>query len=195
MLRDGGDVAFVLEGAEVDNSRSGEYNGNAEEKEFTEYRSVLEDKLPRTYEEFSQQKHADPERWKYVSIDYARRMELRNHPETILPNAKNATAPDMKFLGYLFNPDRPKGWTKGKLFSERLGYSSENWWLLQAEILQNAGQYPAEYKESSVYGDKYEQKMILYGVNDNPTNVIVGWICRPDGTVSLTSAYIKEVKK
>ena len=37
------------------------------------------------------------------------------------------------------------------------------------------------------------KKMILYGTTGNPANVVVGWIHKTDGTVSMTTAYIKEV--
>ena len=36
--------------------------------------------------------------------------------------------------------------------------------------------------------------MILYGQKDTPANVVVAWIKKPDGTVGMTSAYIKEAK-
>lgn len=31
------------------------------------------------------------------------------------------------------------------------------------------------------------------GLKNNPANVVVGWIQRPNGEVSMTSAYLKEV--
>ena len=36
------------------------------------------------------------------------------------------------------------------------------------------------------------RRMILYGQKEKPANVMVGWILRPSGEVSMTSAYIKE---
>lgn len=39
------------------------------------------------------------------------------------------------------------------------------------------------------------QKMILRGQKDTPANVVVAWMKKPDGTISMTSAYIKEAKE
>ena len=55
--------------------------------------------------------------------------------------------------------------------------------------------YPAVFKGNVGFGDKYEQQIVLNGLKGTPANVIVGWISKPDGTTSMTSAYIKEVKK
>ncbi len=35
--------------------------------------------------------------------------------------------------------------------------------------------------------------MILYGKTGNPANVVVGWIAK-DGNISMTTAYISEVR-
>ena len=117
-----------------------------------------------------------------------------DHPELALPNAENAIAPDAKFIGYLFNPENKTGWAKGEAITSRLGYSSDNWKTLRGEILRGAKVYPANRKGNNGYGEQYEQRMVLYGKNGTPANVIVGWIQKEDGSVSMTSAYIKEVK-
>ena len=49
-------------------------------------------------------------------------------------------------------------------------------------------------KNNKDYSDRYEQKIVIYGKNGTPANVVVGWIHRPDGSISMSSAYIKEVK-
>ena len=69
----------------------------------------------------------------------------------------------------------------------------KNWKKLQEEVLSRAKLFPSRVVGSTVYGVKYEQKLILYGIKGYPTNVVVGWILQ-DGAPRLTSAYIKEVK-
>ena len=54
--------------------------------------------------------------------------------------------------------------------------------------------YPAEEKGQTEYGVRYQQKMVLYGKKGTPANVVVGWMYREDGSISMSSAYIKEVK-
>jgi len=63
---------------------------------------------------------------------------------------------------------------------------------LKDELQKSVLKYPATKKDETEYGIKYEQKMVLYGKKGTPANVIVGWIYKPDGTISMTSAYIKE---
>lgn len=43
--------------------------------------------------------------------------------------------------------------------------------------------------------DRYEQKIIIYGKKGMPANVVVGWMARQDDTTSMSSTYIKEIKK
>lgn len=61
------------------------------------------------------------------------------------------------------------------------------------KLLDHPESYPATPKLKDDYGQRYEQLMILYGETGNPANVVVGWIQKPDGSVSMTSVYIKEV--
>lgn len=35
--------------------------------------------------------------------------------------------------------------------------------------------------------------MVLYGLNDKPANVVVGWLSE-NNSIKMTSAYIKELK-
>ena len=70
----------------------------------------------------------------------------------------------------------------------------DNWQKLQKTLKQGAMKYPAQYVDNNGYGDRYVQKMVLYGEKGTPANVIVAWLRKPDGTINLTSAYIKEAK-
>ena len=126
-----------------------------------------------------------------MQLDYRRRSELVRHPERALPNATNATATDEKFTKYLFNPENKNGYAKGLAFSNRLGYNINNWSELRYQIINHAPLYPSTAIRTDEHGTRYEQKMILYGKNELPANVIVAW-CEKDGKTWLTSCYIKE---
>lgn len=72
---------------------------------------------------------------------------------------------------------------------------ADNWQKLQRQIKKASKKYPAKIKEQNKYGTLYEQKIVLYGENDTPANVIVGWIKdEKTGSMRMTSTYIKEVK-
>ncbi|MCD8381531.1 MAG: minor capsid protein [Clostridiales bacterium] len=167
-------------------------NQSGDRKQFNRYRQVLGDDAPKTFAEFQDLKYNNSEAWGFYKLDYQRRRRLQENPELALPNAENATAADAKFSQYLFGGKNASGLSKGQAFSSRLGYDSKNWKELQSKIEGAAKQYPAVFKGNEGYGNRYEQRMILYGLKGNPANVVVGWIYKPDGTLSMTSAYIKE---
>lgn len=168
-------------------------NANRDINQYERYKDVL-GKDAGSLAEFGQIKYNEYERWEYVQLDYKRRKELLEHPRKKLPNAENVVVPDSKFSKYLFGGDHVDGLAKGKAFASRLGYTDKNWNELQDEIIKRAPDYPAVYKDNNGYGDRYEQRIIIYGKNGTPANVVVGWIHRPDGTTSMSSVYIKEVK-
>lgn len=168
-------------------------NRAADRSQYQKYKELLGDDVPQKLDDFQQMKYTDPEKWKYSKLDYKRRNDLREHPEKKLPGANETVAPDEKFTKYLFGGNNKDGLPKGKNFEDRLGYNADNWEKLQAEIQEKASEYPAIPKGNEGFGDKYEQKMILYGMNGKPANVVVGWIRRPNGITAMTSTYIKEV--
>lgn len=169
-------------------------NHSADRKQYEKYREILGEDAPKNFADFQKMKYNTNEYWKYIEADYQRRLELKKNPELKLPNAEDAILAEAKFTKYLFNPDNTKGYPKGMAFTERLGYGMDNWEKLQEEIRQAAVKFPAHYVSNNGYGDRYVQRMILYGVNGKPANVIAAWIKKQDGTVSLTSAYIKELQ-
>ncbi|MBU5673235.1 phage minor capsid protein [Paenibacillus brevis] len=164
---------------------------NADRKQFDRYRKIVPE-TPKTFSGFRRMKNSDSERWHFTQLDYRRQKRLIDHPELSLPNAEKATAANAKFTKYLFNPDNPTGYAKGTAFTSRLGYNANNWEELQQQILQRAPLYPATHKLTDQYGEKWEQKQVIYGRNGRPANVVVGWRVM-DGT-KLTTAYIKEVR-
>ncbi len=99
---------------------------------------------------------------------------------------------EKKFTHYLFNPDNPKGFAKGKNFTRLLGYDLNNYREMIEEISNRAPKYPTKAKTKDEYGHRYEQKMVMYGIKNNPVNVVVAWNVTEEGA-HLTSTYIKEV--
>lgn len=168
-------------------------NANRDIKQYELFKKMLGDDVG-SLANFGMMKYNDKEAWEFVRLDFQRHKELLDHPELKLPNAKGAICPDGKFTQYLFGGSNEKGLAKGHAFTSRLGYDIGNWEELQEEILKKASAYPAKYKGNNGYGEKYEQKMILYGKKGTPANVMIGWLKKPDGSMAMTSAYIKEVK-
>lgn len=179
----------ALELAKHKNSRRA-----ADKVQYVQYRHALGYKtIPRSFDKFQDLKYNDKEQWQFIKLDYKRQNELKEHPELALPNAKKATADEKKFTEYLFGGTNKAGLAKGKAFESRLGYNIDNYKDLKAEILSKAKEYPVAYKGNNGHGDKYEQKIIVYGSKDTPANVIVGWLVEKNNT-KMTSTYIKEVK-
>ena len=182
---------------ELDFQTKAARNRSADKKQHEWYKKVLGTKnVPKSLDEFQRLKYndGDSEMWNFIKLDYERQNRLIHNPELALPNAKNATADDRKFTEYLFNPLNQKGYSKGKAFISRLGYDDKNFAELKNAILESAQKYPSTYKNTDKFGDKYEQKIILYGKNKKPANVVIGWKVNKNQTW-MTSAYIKEVDK
>ena len=168
-------------------------NAGKDIKQYEKYKKILGDEAG-SLANFGQIKYNDAKRWEFMQLDYQRRRELQENPGLKLPNAENVILPDRKFTNYLFGGEHPEGLAKGDAFTSRLGYSADNWRELQDEIRVKASQYPSKYKDNNGYGDRYEQKMILYGKKGTPANVVVGWMYKKDGSISMSSVYIKEVR-
>ncbi len=171
--------------------KSRKYN---DKNQFERYREVLGDSVSKSFAEFLELKYNNIDKWKFVRLDYKRRRELMLHPELKLPNTENVVLPEAKFTQYLFGGKHPEGLAKGRAISSRLGYDINNWQEFRDAIKSSSDKYPASQKEQTQHGTRYEQKIILYGLKGKPANVVIGWIERTSGEVSMTSAYIKEVK-
>lgn len=169
-------------------------NQTSDRKQYDRYREVLGEDAPKTFAKFQEMKYNNVDKWKFTQLDYKRRNELVNHPEKKLPNADNVVLPEPKFTKYLFGGKHPEGLAKGQAISSRLGYNIDNWQEFRNAIKACTDKYPATAKEQTQHGMRYEQKIILQGLNGKPANIVVGWIHRLSGEVSMTSAYIKEVK-
>lgn len=167
-------------------------NASEDKRQMAEYRAVLGNKVPNNLDAFQRMKYNEPEKWELIKLDKNRRVKLKTHPELALPDGQKSVATE-KFTGYLFNPNNKQGWAKGQAFTSRLGYTADSYESLRREIISGAKRYPAVNKGDNGYGIRYEQKMILYGETGNPANVVVGWIFK-DGNISMTTAYISEVR-
>jgi SPP1 gp7 family putative phage head morphogenesis protein len=185
---------YVKGNAQAEAEEKSVQNAAADKKQYERYREILGKDAPKRFADFQEMKYNDSEKWRFTKLDYQRRNELLQHPELKLPNAENAMAADAKFEKYLFGGSHPEGLAKGDAFSSRLGYDAENWNSLKKQIIARAPQYPALSKGVNGYGKHmYEQKIILYGLKGTPANVVVGWSA-DDKSVTMVSAYIKEVK-
>lgn len=169
-------------------------NRGADRRQLQKYNKILGPDKIENLDAFQDLKYNNSEKYGFVKLDYSRKHRLMEHPELSLKNAEQAIIPEPKFTKYLFGGDNQAGLAKGQAFTSRLGYDAKNWDKLESEIKSRAKLYPAIEKISDQYGTRFEQKMILYGEKDMPANVVVGWIHKPDGTLLMTSAYIKEVK-
>ena len=167
-------------------------NADRDSKQYYRYKNIIGADIG-SLEKFRQMKYNEPEKFSFIKLDYERRTELLKNPDKKLPNAENAILPEGKFTKYLFDGEHSNGLAKGRAISSRLGYSIENWHEFRDAIQKGAVKYPAVKKESDGHGQRYEQKMVLMGLKNSPANVVVGWIQRPNGEVSMTSAYLKEV--
>ena len=185
---------YVKGNAQAEAEEKSVQNAATDKKQYERYREILGKDAPKRFADFQEMKYNDSEKWRFTKLDYQRRNELLQHPELKLPNAENAMAADAKFEKYLFGGSHPEGLAKGDAFSSRLGYDAENWNSLKKQIIARAPQYPALSKGVNGYGKHmYEQKIILYGLKGTPANVVVGWSA-DDKSVTMASAYIKEVK-
>lgn len=185
---------YVKGNAQAEAEEKSVQNAASDKKQYERYREILGKDAPKRFADFQEMKYNDTEKWRLTKLDYQRRNELLQHPELKLPNAENAMAADAKFEKYLFGGSHPEGLAKGDAFSSRLGYDAENWNSLKKQIIARAPQYPALSKGVNGYGKHmYEQKIILYGLKGTPANVVVGWSA-DDKSVTMASAYIKEVK-
>ena len=137
-------------------------------------------------------KYNETEKWRFIKLDYYRQNMLVRNPNLALPNAAAATVDNRKFTHYLFGGTNEKGLAKGRAFTSRLGYDINNYDELKQEILKAAKKYPSLYKDTDDFGDRYEQKIVLYGFNNTPANVVLGWKTNGENTW-MTSSYIKEV--
>ena len=92
-----------------------------------------------------------------------------------IPNAENAIIDAEKLHGYILSFSHPIGRFKAAVF-QKLGYSAENWKLLEATLKEIILSNAVEKGEDTEYGRKY----IVEGFTISPTgkdvHLITIWI-------------------
>ncbi len=166
----------------------------ADKKQWQKYRNVIgKTAAGKTFADFQEMKYNTPEVYEYTKLDYRRQHDLQLHPQKAIPDL-DRNLPEPKFTKYLFGGTNTDGLAKGENFAERLGYNADNWKELQKAINKAAPKYPVKIKGSNEYGVNYEQKIILYGKNQKPANVVVAWFKDiQKNEMRMASVYIKEV--
>lgn len=169
-------------------------NRSKDNEQYRHMKTIIpKEDWPTNLDSFQEIKYNDGRDWQLTKLDYQRRKRLLNNPDLKLPNADKTTIDDRKFTEYLFNENSKSGYPKGKIISERFGYSKDNYLSFKSEILKRSMSYPANHRGISKYGDSYEQKMIFYTPSGKPYNFVAGWLV--DGAqTKLTTIMIKEVK-
>ena len=99
----------------------------------------------------------------------------------MLPNAANAIIDPSKLRDYLLAPDHAVGRFKSVVFTA-LGYSADNWDVLEADLLAFAAKEPARAGQASVYGRKFEVSGKLTGPNGRSAAFPTVWILKPGET-------------
>lgn len=152
--------------------------------QYERYKEVLGSDAPKSIMALKKLKKADDDRFAKMQRDYTRRSKLKREPSLALPFADKAFAEEEKFTKYFFNPENPKGYSKGVAFSSHLGYNIKNWEDFRAEIIEKVALNPACFQEDTEYGQRFNVPMILYGAKNNPMDVIAVWEVR-DGKPRL----------
>ena len=167
-------------------------NDTAQQRDM---QKVLGKEVPLHIADFQDLKYNKPEEWKLTNYNYRLRIQVKDHPEIVLPNADKLTIDERKYTGYLFNPDSKDGWPKGQAITKRLGYSAENYMELDKLIKTQIVKYPAILKSESQYGKKYEVNMVLKGITNKQAKFKVGVIIDSTGIPKLTTAFIDKMKE
>lgn len=168
-------------------------NRYSDKKQYNNYKRAGVN-VPESFDKYQDLKYNSSKRDnKLRSIDYTRRMKLKDNPSLKLPNIDNATIDKNKFEKYLFGGHNEKGLNKGRLIEEKLGYNIDNYKYFEKEILSRAKNYPAIFKGKTSYGQRYEQQIIFYNKNKEPVNILVAWL-ENNGKTHMTTVYITEVK-
>ena len=94
-----------------------------------------------------------------------------------LPAADRAVVVPEKVRDYLLKAGHPVGQSKGAFFAV-LGYTQENWTLLQNDLLHLAQSDQAVAGRASPFGSKYEIRGTLVGPNGRSAMVVTAWIVR-----------------
>lgn len=94
-----------------------------------------------------------------------------------IPNADRAVIDPAKLHGYLLSRKHPVGRAKAAFFLA-LGYASEDWRQLEADIRGQHLTHDATREELTRYGQKYVIRATLVGPLGRSAEVVSVWVVR-----------------
>jgi hypothetical protein len=94
-----------------------------------------------------------------------------------LPNYKEAIVDERKLRDYLLSGSHPVGRFKARFFAG-IGFSSEDWSVLQRELQQVAVAGEAQLVQESTFGRKYLVLGTVTGPKGRTAEVATIWIVR-----------------
>ena len=92
-----------------------------------------------------------------------------------LPNADKAIIPPEKLHDYVLSKSHPVGKFKAEFF-QSLGYTSNDWPQLEADIRSIIDANDATAGEKTEYGQKFEVRGIITGSNLQTVEIVTAWI-------------------
>ena len=94
-----------------------------------------------------------------------------------IPNADRAVIDPTKLHGYLLSRNHPVGRFKAAFFLA-LGYSSEDWHRLAADLRGQHLSQDATREERTRYGQKYAIRATLVGPSGDSADAVSVWVVR-----------------
>ena len=96
-----------------------------------------------------------------------------------LPNVEHAAVDERKLRDYLLSSSHPIGRFKAAFF-QNLGFSSENWAELAAQLKKVAQEGDVELSTTTKYGRKYVVFGTIVGKQGESAEVVTIWILLDD---------------
>ncbi|MBI4220090.1 MAG: hypothetical protein HY682_08120 [Chloroflexi bacterium] len=111
-----------------------------------------------------------------------------------LPNADRAVIDPTKLHGYLLSRTHPVGRFKAVFFSA-LGYSSDSWQRLEADLRNQHLRHDAVAGKATRYGQTYEIRATLVGPSGSSARVVSIWFLPADEDVPRFVTAYPEVSR
>lgn len=129
----------------------------------------------------------------YIDLDKEIEELEGEEREPALTEYENTVIPPEKLTKYALNKEHTRGGRdKAFAFELALGYTVVNYQNLIEKIHKNLPHYPAVFKGSNQYGDKYEVVMDITGPNGKTAKVLTARIKYKNGEVKLVSVYVDD---
>lgn len=96
--------------------------------------------------------------------------------------------PQMKLSGYALNPQKAPD--KAAAFEKALGYTLRDAETLVQDVLEHLDDEAFIEKGDAGHGMRYEQILLLTGLNGKQANVLTAWIDDGNGGKRMTSIYV-----